>query len=147
MTTVFSATVMKGLSEMRDPPKEEEEGEESYDSIVAGVERCERHIEPKCDEEMLWSVTTIARSAMYGGTRCVAVCLSFDRAMQIVESNEGDIWETTYQLAVIEGVYPDQLYPTTPELQFWFVWDRKSRSYVPIRVPTAYESTYGFGLG
>jgi hypothetical protein len=135
MTAKFSASASKSFSE-----------EQSFDTIIASVERCDRHIEPMCDEKMLWSVTTIARSAEYGGTRCVAICLSFDRAVEMVETNEGDIWEASYQLAVIEGVVPDRLYPTT-ELQFWFVWDIKLEKYVPIRVPRAYESILGFGLG
>ena len=138
MTAKFSATVLRGLSS---------EEESSYDTIVSSVERCERHTKPECEEGMLWSVTTIARSPLYGGTRCVAVCRSFERAVEIVETNEGDIWETTYKLAVIEGVEPDRLYPTSSDLQFWFVWNRESRTYVPIRVPAAYEFTFGIGLG
>ena len=103
----------------------------------------------------LYSVTTIAPSARSGGTRTVAICRSFERACEIVETNEGDIWETSYQLVVIEALLPDALYGGSSHEQYWYRWHQpehtedpyESGKYEPIEVPYFYEHTLGFGIG
>jgi hypothetical protein len=96
----------------------------------------------------LYTVTTIASSAACGGTRTVAVCGSFQRARTIVENNEGDIFEHSYALVVIEGIIQDRLYPqfTLPEV-YWYRWDNTKDQYRPIRIPPYYDGMCGFGIG
>jgi hypothetical protein len=100
----------------------------------------------------LYTVTTIAASIAYGGTRTVVVCDSFERAKEIVETNEGDIWESSYMLAVIEPVAVNWLYHYFDE-RYWYRWSSKNSStarpgaYEAIETPPGYEEVTGFGIG
>jgi hypothetical protein len=105
----------------------------------------------------LYTVTTIAASIAYGGTRTVVVCDSFERAKEIVETNEGDIWESSYMLAVIEPVACNWLYHyfvTSDGVErYWYRWSSKDREtgrpggYEAIETPPGYEQVVGFGIG
>jgi hypothetical protein len=117
-----------------------------YDEILASVVRKEAHTPPAL-QGVVFAVTTIARSERFGGTRTPAVCMSFERAREIVETNEGDIWECSYMLCVIEAVIPDQLYGTNGDYQYWYFWDMKEHRYVPIETPERYQNMFGFGIG
>jgi len=97
--------------------------------------------------ERLWSVTTIARNAKFGGTRAVAICDSFGRAKEIVETNEGDIWEHSYMLAVIEGFDANHLYGGNEQLLFWYRWNIDSNCYEAIETPAPYEGVTGITVG
>jgi hypothetical protein len=105
----------------------------------------------KANALRLYTVTTVASSPRYGGTRTVVVCSSFERAKEIVEKNLGDIYECSYQLAVIEGTIADWLYYPLDE-QYWFVWqadekDSRVGAYYAIERPEAYEGCINFGIG
>lgn len=118
-----------------------------YDEILAAVVRKEAHTPPEDERGVLFTVTTIARSEKFGGSRTPVICLTFDRARQIVEENEGDIWEYSYMLCVIEAVLPDVLYSAAGGPQYWYAWDLKQEKYLPIEIPEAYENTFGYGIG
>jgi hypothetical protein len=97
-------------------------------------------------EPLLYVVATIAPSEKTGGTRAPVVCTSLERAKKIVETNEGDIWEFSYDLAVIETFIPDQLYSATDE-RHWYRWNLEKMRYMPIDCPEEYQNVSGFGVG
>ena len=87
-------------------------------------------------------MSTIARSAAYGGTRTVALC-DWKHAKEIVERNMGDIFECSYMLAVIESVVVNTLYNGIGHLDqeaYWYRWYGTSEKgqYHPIVTPKAY---------
>lgn len=130
------------------------EAEKEYDESVKGAKRLAGHRQRPLPKgfvgKRLYTITTIAASARYGGTRTVAVCDSLARAREIVKSNEGDIFECSYLLAVIEAIACNCLYPqVNPSEQYWFRWEGDSRTgrYLPIKTPPGYENTFGFGVG
>lgn len=94
----------------------------------------------------LYSVTTIAKDFIHGGMRTPVICTTLERAKQIVESNEGDIWEYSYMLAVIEGVIPDRLYSASDE-SYWYCWNVDKGCYQPTECPPQYKNVFGFGIG
>jgi len=107
-----------------------------------------QHIGSKLAAGRMYTVTTIASSERYGGMRTVALCRTFDRAKEIVESNEGDIWEFSYMLAVIEAVVPDELYGgLILDEQYWYKWDLERKGYRPIECPPGRENVFGYGIG
>jgi hypothetical protein len=82
----------------------------------------------------LFALTTISAHPAYGGDRCVAVFDSFRKAQQVVLKNSGDIHETTYDLAVVEVVFPNGLYRYSME-QYWFRWNKSKKGYEPCTTP------------
>jgi hypothetical protein len=94
----------------------------------------------------LYTVTAIASSARFGGTRIVTVCDTFERAKEIIETNEGDIFECSYSLVVIDTVVAGWLYFNLDE-QYWYLWvgSVHDGSYKAINRPKAYENTIGIG--
>ena len=131
--------------------REDEDAERQYDDTVAScVEKPGGHVQwdkPDNVPVRLYTVTTIAASARYGGTRTVVVCDSFEAARAIVEKNYGDIWECSYMLAVIEAVAANQLYRHLDE-QYWYRWvgDRQG-GYQAVERPARYRNVCGFGIG
>ncbi len=98
------------------------------------------------DGKRLYTVTTIASSARFGGTRTVTVCDTFERAKEIIEANEGDIFECSYLLAVIDTIVAGWLYFIIDE-QYWYCWvgDAKDGGYKAIDRPKAYRTVMGIG--
>jgi hypothetical protein len=94
-----------------------------------------------------YSVTTIARNTSYGGTRTVALCHTFLRAKEIVEANEGDIWEHSYMLVVIEEVLADMLYGGDHRNAYWYRWSLDNDCYEAIETPEPYADVVGFSIG
>lgn len=103
----------------------------------------------------LYSVTTLAISAVFGDDRTVAICTNFEEAKRIVEHNEFDIHEQSYHMAVIEVVYTDSLYGGFAEReQYWYVWESETQGdgedegrYVAVETPPGYENVVGYGIG
>lgn len=101
----------------------------------------------------LYSVTTI--NSIRGNDRCVAICSTLDRARDIVEDNECDIWEIEYDLVVIESKEVDHIYGGFGgSEQYWYKWKGPlgwagvgKKGYVRIRRPTKYKNVAGFGIG
>lgn len=122
---------------------------EEFKAVVAScVLKPGGHFQEDGPTNRLYTITTIAATESQGGTRCVVVCDSFDRAREIVETNEGDIFETTYRLAVIEVVLPNHLYHYTSE-RYWYRWEGPypEGRYLAVSCPEAYENAIGFGIG
>lgn len=126
------------------------EKEKLYDTAVKGcVPKPNGHfidISPKEGETILYVIATIASSKVYGGKRAPAVCTSFERAKEIIENNEGDIWEHSYMLAVIEPVYADCPYGHTFK-SYWYCWNLTLNKYEPVEIPPGYQNTFGWGIG
>jgi hypothetical protein len=103
--------------------------------------------------QRLYTVTTKARNEKYGGTRTVCVCDSFERARQIIETNEGDIEERSYHFAIIEAVCPNVLYAYSGEA-YWYLWREYDfvnqggyGQFEPIEPPPWMANIVGFGIG
>lgn len=103
----------------------------------------------------LYTVTTIVEgwpseeSKKYGGLRTVVVCTSLERAKEIVENNEFDIFETSYTYAVIALIEADELYGgfNEREEEVWYKWegDGETGKYLPSAKPEEYKNVR-FGL-
>lgn len=103
---------------------------------------------PTNNKTVLYSVTTIVHDGSSGGSdkRTPAICVSLRRAKQIVEANEGDIWEGLYKFVVIEAVTADVVYGFHDEL-YWYAWDLEKKCYTAIECPENYRTTVRFGIG
>jgi len=133
--------------------------ESEYKEVVRNaVFKPEGHVEePSADyPEMarLYVITTIASLPMYGGERTPGICLSFERAREIVENNEGDIFECSYALVVVESVLADCVYGSgLIKERYWWVWhdvtDHQGDDgcYRAIEEPARFNDTIGFGVG
>lgn len=149
------ASIAAALAGAGDGGPERSEREKEYDAIVASVvfkdgheQKPARAIFSGSGFTRLYTVTTIAASERFGGTRTVVVCRTFGRAKEIVEENVGDIFERTYRLVVIEAVAADRLYDFLDE-DYWYAWegDYETGRYRPIDKPEAYRNIFGFGIG
>ena len=99
-------------------------------------------------EQRLYTITTICYGENFKSTRCVGVCSSFERAIVIVERNEGDIWEASYDLVVVEAILDNCVYGNVIGEDYWFVWDgSEDGKYVAILTPKEFESCFGWGVG
>lgn len=105
----------------------------------------------------LYSVTAISSLDEHNRDRCVAACTTLDRAKEIIENNECDIWEMDNDLAVIESFDSDVAYGVGPDHekeQYWYQWNGPegwdgvgAKGYKPIPVPEWFEKIRGFGVG
>lgn len=130
---------------------------EYYEVVKSVVLKPEGHKKmdppPKPELPRLYTVTTIACSARFGGTRTPVICSTFEKAAEMVENNDGDLYECSYRLVVIEAVVPDHLYTTLHE-QYWYVWVYNHKdsvnsegSYKAIETPEVYKNIVGWGIG
>lgn len=94
----------------------------------------------------IYTVSTIHfRDSQYGSSpRTVGWFPDLDTATQCVRENWGDIWETTYDYAVIEGVTPG-LYTTEGNDEHWFQW--KDNAYQPCDKPEQVAGVISFSMG
>lgn len=83
----------------------------------------------RIDGDPMYTVTTIARTEEVGGTRTVAFTTTLKRAKEIVETNEGDLYEMSYRWAVIEEAWADNLYGigTRKATQWWYQWKSEGK--------------------
>lgn len=95
-------------------------------------------------------MTTIAKSDLSGGVRTVAICSTFERAEEIILTNEFDIWEYSYMDAVIEECMPDHMYGGMGDRQqWWYHWTGDADGgyqRVP-NPPERFARVVGFGIG
>ena len=78
----------------------------------------------------LYAVITVAKNLAYGGCRIPVVCNHLDRAREIIEKNEGDIWECSYDFAVIQSVSVNHLYEIGK--MYWYHWNDLHNRYEAI---------------
>jgi hypothetical protein len=160
---VMSAAALQSVdAALGAPTRARTDAEKRFDEIVLSAKRKpEGHTQKPISEahqkhlkdakgmegQRLYTVTTMASSARYGGTRTVAVCSTFEHAKEMVEENQGDIFELSYEFAIIEAVAVDWLYYILNE-SYWYVWEGdQTGAYKPIEVPEAYANTVCFGIG
>jgi hypothetical protein len=123
------------------------------EALAACVVKPDGHEKPRVrpwntEAYPLYSITTIAKNAKFGGSRTVCICDGFSRAKEIVETNEGDIWEHSYMLVVIEQFDANVLYGGLGEHPvFWYRWSVEDARYEAIETPTSYRDVTGFGIG
>lgn len=97
----------------------------------------------------IFTVTTIEKLTpvdAIGNSRCVGWFETELDAREVVENNYGDIWEYSYQYAVIEkmaiGLYPH------PEKEIWYEWDNDRKRYIELpEKPDAAKNMVNFGIG
>lgn len=126
----------------------------AYTEALESIRRIERHEQVMTYRldcyPRVFSVTTIAGAAAYGGTRTVAICGSFDRACEMIERNEGDLFECSYEFAVIEEIYLNGLYGGSfDRAQYWYAWQGEAQdgAYVPISKPEQFADLGEFAVG
>ncbi|MES3004931.1 MAG: hypothetical protein V4690_02345 [Patescibacteria group bacterium] len=97
----------------------------------------------------LYSVITIVQgwpspaAERFGGARTVAICTDLQQAKKVVEENIGDIFEKSYDFALVVEFEANQLYGglDTEAAQYWYQWegDSETGKYVPIDQPNEYQ--------
>ena len=89
-------------------------------------------------------------------TRIPGIYTTLEKAKECVENNYGDIWETSYDLVVIEETETDYLYQTCrPNIgQWWYEWKGVrgmegvgTKGYVACECPKRYQNIVGWGIG
>jgi hypothetical protein len=127
--------------------------EAQYDEILSlCVQKPSGHQVEQTSTRTWYTVTTLAASELYGGTRTVAIFDGFAEANDFVLANTGDIWETSYMLCVIEATIPNSLYgrsgPGAERPAYWYMWcGEDDGGYVPIHAPAVYCDLHGWGIG
>ena len=92
----------------------------------------------------MYFVTTVDTSI--DDTRCVGYFKTFKEAEDIVLNNTCDIWETCYDLVIIENI-PEGLYQYDLDAK-WYKWNDKDKQYEKLDTkPKMYESQIGFAIG
>lgn len=153
---VISSNALESVAAVLANPntRERTDQEKAYEEVVKSAVIKDGHRQAPRSEEVekhhgqrLYMVTTLARSARFGGKRTVAVCSTFEAAQEIVEKNQGDIFECSYHLAVIEGIVADWLYGGDLDERYWYVWEGTSSdgAYVPIEEPEAFANHGNIG--
>lgn len=116
------------------------EEEKAYDELLKTcVLKPEGHTRSSLDQGYIFTVTTIAPSQRYGGTRTPMVCSSFDVAREYIENNIGDLYEYSYSLAVIEIIVVDHLYNGDIKDSYWYKWIDKI-GYQAIETPESFKN-------
>jgi len=124
----FSNAALSSVAAVLANPKPDEKEKAQIEEYRALVNRCVVKPEGHTQQEhkgykgtRLYTVTTIAPSARYGGVRTPIICDNFEFAKKVVEENLGDIYELSYSLAVIEAVEANHMYSHLEEA-YWYVW-------------------------
>src|SRR3954465_11454148 len=99
------------------------------------------------DQQKMFTVTTHPGKLAFSGDRNVALCTTLERAKEIVETNELDIFEGDYIYAVIEDVYADCMYGGVDRQQWWYRWNTATTNYLPCETPEMFQNTSGFAIG
>lgn len=104
------------------------------------------------NKKRLYTITTICYGDRFTSTRCVAVCSDWNKAIEIVEGNCGDIWEYSYGLCVIEPVLDNRVYGYVGDEVYWFVWtgteeEGQVGKYCAIETPDECKNVFGWGVG
>lgn len=66
-----------------------------------------------------------------GNKRIVAICDTYNEAIDIVEYNIGDIWETVYDFACIEELELNEIYPCASK-HYLFKFNKEDGKYYVI---------------
>lgn len=112
----------------------------------------------------LYAVVTIEQVTRYredgssyiiNDTRIPGIYTTLEAAKSCVENNDGDIWEMSYNLVVIEETETDRLYPfSLSDTQYWYEWKGATgdegigtKGYVACECPEQYKQMCGWGIG
>lgn len=97
----------------------------------------------------IFTVTTIDKLTPINGignSRCVGWFGTESDAKYVVENNCGDIWEYSYQYAVIEKI-GSGLYQH-PKKEIWYKWNDDKKRYIELsEKPDAIKNVVNFGIG
>jgi len=122
-------------------------GSENLDKVASEATFLDDHQEDNSSDSSLYlyAVTVIVP----GSSLLECVCTSFERAKEIITTNEGDLQERWASFAIIEKFPANSLYSFP--FQFWYVWvenDWKSQNvkptkygdFKPIKTPEEFRS-------
>lgn len=142
-------------------PSVRSDGEKTYDeALAATVLKPGGHVRTPTTESAGspcgFTVTTIASSARFGGTRTVVIADSFEEAVKALTESGGYFWEHSYMLAVVESFLMNQAYGGFVRERYWFRFETGERDeagrfadgrYVAIEEPPGFERVGEFGVG
>lgn len=85
---------------------------------------------------------------------CIRIPVAFSTmgdAMLCIEENWCDIFETSYDYAIIEKIRLNMIYPQTDKgfEEYWYKWegDYETGNYNPISKPAELKNVLGFSIG
>jgi hypothetical protein len=153
------ASVAAALSQ---DPRVRTEAEQEYDkafenSVLKPEGHTEKPLSPDFKGKRAYTLTTIASSVRYGGTRTVMILETFDEAVEAISGDRGEFWwEYSYGFAVIESFAMGYAYGGFHRDQYWFRYDKGERhedgrfhdgKYVAIETPPEFEHVGQFAVG
>ena len=92
----------------------------------------------------IYTITTMKENGR--GTRTPGYFFSLETAKRYLEENVGDLFEGTYDYAVIEKVYPG-IYAIEGRVEWWYQFDMEKDSYVGIDKPDKFQRAVCWGIG
>lgn len=102
--------------------------------------------------DKIYTITTLDRLVKtefgfpdFGNTRTVGWVGNLEIAKEIVVNNYGDIWEYSYDYAVIEEV-EEGLYPLCKD-RWFYQYNEELKQYVPIQEPDWMKMYVNLGIG
>lgn len=98
------------------------------------------------DNMNIYTVTTLQENnGIIIDTRCVGYWPTMEEAMQAVKDNYGDMYESSYNWAIVEcfgpGIYPHSSF------EIWYSWSIAGRKYLLSAKPKVFEKVVNFGIG
>lgn len=86
-------------------------------------------------------------TAMPRGCRSWGFFSNKEDALEALRTNMTDLWEYTYDYAVLEPYFEGINGYDFDTPREWFQYNREKNSYEPIKEPKGVEHYYGFALG
>ena len=98
------------------------------------------------DNMRIYTVTTLEElNGEIIDTRCIGFWPSMEEACDAIKRNAGDMYENSYNWAIVEcfgpGTYPHSSF------EIWFNWSCKDRKYLLSAKPKIFERLVNFGIG
>ena len=92
----------------------------------------------------IYTITTMKENGR--GTRTPGYFFSLENAQAYLEGNIGDLFEETYDYAVIEKVYPG-IYAIEGRVEWWYKFNIEKDSYEGIDKPDKFHRMLCWGIG
>lgn len=93
----------------------------------------------------MWFITGINLATKPKATRCFGYFTTFNRAVEAIKENRGNMEECLYDYLVLEefgeGIF------NCSEKEVWFRWDDSLRKWNGVYKPEELENIVSFGIG
>jgi len=101
------------------------------------------YIQPEC----IYTITTLSRrDDLSSKSRTPGYFFSFETAQRYLNENIGDLFEGSYDYAVIEKVYPG-IYTIEGRAEWWYKFNMEKDSYEEIEKPVKFQRVVCWGIG